>query len=69
LHEYQRKGVAERAFRKPLILKGTILGCFRLAKEEKAAPKRKAGASSRTPDGTIYKTYGIADRPTVKKKL
>jgi hypothetical protein len=34
LHEYQKKGVAKKAFRKWLILKGEDRGCFRHAGDE-----------------------------------
>ena len=32
LHEYQNKGLTEKAFRNSLILKGHVLGCVRRAK-------------------------------------
>jgi hypothetical protein len=44
LHEYQKKGVTEIAFRKLLILKDATSGCFGFAKAEMAAVKRKSGS-------------------------
>jgi len=43
LHEYQKKGLTKKAFRKLLILKDATSGCFGLAKDEIAAVKIKSG--------------------------
>jgi hypothetical protein len=55
LYECQKKGVTEFVFRKLLILKDAILVVLGLARAEVGGLKRKAGASSRTPNGVIHK--------------
>jgi hypothetical protein len=55
LHEYQKKGVTEIAFRKLLILKGAILVVGEVAKNKIASLKTKAGASSRSLSMVLYR--------------
>jgi hypothetical protein len=54
LHEYQKKGVTEFAFRNLLILKDAILVVLDWQRPKPLPGKRKAGASSRTPDVVTY---------------
>jgi hypothetical protein len=44
LHECQKKGLTEKAFRKLLILKYATLGCLGLAKAEMGGLKKKSGS-------------------------
>jgi hypothetical protein len=53
MHEYQKKGVTEIAFRKSLILKGAILVVLGY-KAEMAALRKKSGSKLPTPNRVLY---------------
>jgi hypothetical protein len=69
LHEYQNKGVTKKAFRKSLILKDGAWRCLGVAEAKMAAAKRKAGASSRTPNVVIYSIKYTRKYEEVKRNL
>jgi hypothetical protein len=69
LHEYQRKGLTEKAFCNSLILKGSILAILDEQKAEMAALKRKAGASSRTPNEVSYRVKYTSRYGRVKENF
>ena len=70
LHEYQNKGLTEKAFRKLLILRDAILVALGSSTAgNDGLLDRKAGAISRTPCGVIYRIKYIKGRGKVKEKL
>jgi len=52
-----------------LILKGAILVVGDRERQKQVSEKEKAGASSRTPSGVIYKTNYITEPKKVNEKL
>ena len=68
MHEYQKKGVTEEAFRKSLILKDAIL--LGLARAEMGALQKKSGSkASRTPNAVIYRVKYTAKQGKVKENF
>jgi len=54
MHEYQNKGVTEKAFRKLLILKDAILVVLGLQGRKKRPGKTKRGTGSCHPNAVFY---------------
>jgi hypothetical protein len=49
--------------------KGRDFGCFGLARGETTVPKRKAGASSRSPYVVLYEIEFTTKQEKIKKKV
>jgi hypothetical protein len=69
LHEYQKKRVAEFAFRNLLILQDAILVVLEWQRPKSLPGKRKAGTRSRTPCSVIYEGKYSMEYKKVKEKF